>query len=81
MRDKVRATVAGNINQVSAVPCSVLVFDQTENPAPIIGPKRKPMEKAIPIRAIPCCLVLGEDASVIIAVDKVTLPFESPPKL
>ena len=48
-------------------------------PAPTIGPTKNPILNAIPIRAIPFCLVLGVDTSVIIAVARLTLPFESPP--
>ena len=82
MRDKVSASDAGYRNHVSTVSCPEFrVLAQTENAAPIIGPKRNPIENAIPISAIPCCLVLGEETSVTIAVDKVILPFESPPKI
>jgi hypothetical protein len=81
-RDKVRATIAGYMNQVSSVSGPEVRFlAQTENPAPIIGPKRNPIENAIPISAIPRVLVLGEEISVIMAVDKVTFPLDSPPEI
>ena len=82
MRDRVNATNAGYINHVSTEFWSDLLFlAHTENPAPIIGPSKKPIEKAIPIRAIPLFRVLGVDISVIIAVDNVTLPLASPPEI
>ena len=81
-RDKMRATIAGYKNHVSSVSGPEVRFlAQTENPAPIIGPKRNPIENAIPISAIPRVLVLGEETSVIIAVDKVTFPLDSPPEI
>ena len=78
--DNVRANMAGYINHVSTDSWSELRFlAQTENAAPIIGPSKKPIENAIPIRAIPLFLVLDVEISVIIAVDKVTLPLDNPP--
>ena len=39
------------------------------------------MENAIPIKAMPFCLVLGPETSAIIAVAKLTLPLDSPPMI
>ena len=47
---------------------------QMAKAAPIIGPKRNPRLKATPIRAMPFPLVAGVDTSVIMAVDRLTLP-------
>ena len=38
------------------------------------GPKRKPRLNATPMSAIPFPLVAGEDTSVIMAVERLTLP-------
>ena len=46
-----------------------------------MGPKRNPRLKATPIIAIPFPLVEGVDTSVTIAVDRLTLPFETPPSI
>ena len=82
MRDRVNATTAGYINHISTDFWSDPLFlAHTENPAPIIGPTKKPTEKAIPIKAIPLFRVLGVEISVTIAVDNVTLPLASPPKM
>ena len=76
------ATIAGYKNQASiSFEPELLFLAQTENPAPIIGPNRKPIENAIPISAIPRFRVLGVDTSVTMAVDKVTFPFAKPPEI
>ena len=80
--ESVRATIAGYMNHISTDSWPYfLFFAHTENPAPIIGPTKNPMEKAMPISAIPLFLVLAVEISVTIAVDNVTLPFDSPPKI
>ena len=54
---------------------------QMEKTAPMMGPTMKPMEKAIPTRAIPLPRVFGVESSVTIAVARLTFPFESPPTI
>ena len=49
---------------------------QMEKAAPIIGPNRNPRLNATPIRAMPFPLVAGVETSVIIAVDRLTLPVD-----
>ena len=49
-------------------------FPQSEKAAPIIGPMRKPREKATPIIAMPLPLFEGVETSVTIAVDSETFP-------
>ena len=49
-------------------------FPQSEKAAPIIGPIRKPREKATPIIAMPFPLVEGVETSVTIAVESETFP-------
>ena len=49
-------------------------FPHREKAAPIIGPIRKPREKATPIIAMPRPLVEGVETSVTIAVESETLP-------
>ena len=49
-------------------------FPQSEKAAPIIGPIKKPREKATPIMAMPLPLVEGVETSVTIAVDRETFP-------
>ena len=76
------ATIAGYKNQASiSFEPELRFFAQIENPAPIIGPNRKPIENAIPISAMPRFRVLGVDTSVTMAVDKVTFPFAKPPEI
>ena len=76
------ATIAGYKNQASiSFEPELRFLAHTENPAPIIGPNRKPIENAIPISAMPRFRVLGVDTSVTMAVDKVTFPFAKPPEI
>lgn len=67
--DKASANTAGYMYHSPA-----WSLPQIEKAAPIIGPKRNPRLKATPIRAIPFPLVAGVDTSVMMAVDRLTLP-------
>ena len=51
-RARPRANRAGYWNTVNgSPPASATLLPQTENPAPMTGPRRNPQEKAMPITA------------------------------
>ena len=51
-RERARANRAGYRNTVNeSPPASATLLPQTENPAPMRGPRRNPQEKAMPITA------------------------------
>ena len=76
MMDNVMAHMAGYTNQSPD-----LFLAQMEKKAPMMGPKRNPMEKAMPIKAMPLPLVFGVESSVTMAVARLTLPLQRPPTI
>lgn len=66
--------MAGYINH-----CCDVLSDSIENVAPIIGPKMKPNENAMPTRAMARPRFLSSDTSVMMAMLSDMFPLERPP--